>query len=124
MSSGPIVLVLDLALKRGTYYTPQGMQRLFLAVAWITMLGLLAACAMVLLNLRLLQPNGMIPQRVELGKMLSGRAGSGLLGGGHSLALKVRPVQRGVRARGRGDGRAGTEGTARAHTKCSQCWRR
>ena len=87
MSSGPIVLALDLFIKRGTYYTPQGMQQLFLSVAWITMCGLLAACAMVMLNLRVLQPEGMMPQRVELGKMLSSRGGTGLLG---HMAQKVR----------------------------------
>ncbi len=73
------MLVLDLLFKRGPYYSPEGLQRLFTAVSWITFGGLLAACAGVVLNLKLLKPLGQEPMRIDL-------AGSGTRG---SAVMKV-----------------------------------
>ncbi|GLC52618.1 hypothetical protein PLESTB_000649700 [Pleodorina starrii] len=64
VSSGPVVLLLDLALKRGPYYSPEGLERLFQWVAVITAAGLAAAAALVLGSWRMLSAGP--PHRVEL----------------------------------------------------------
>ncbi|EFJ41398.1 hypothetical protein VOLCADRAFT_98621 [Volvox carteri f. nagariensis] len=64
VSSGPVVLLLDLALKRGTYYTDEGLEQLFRWVAVITAVGLAAAAVLVLGSWRMLAAGA--PHRVEL----------------------------------------------------------
>ncbi|GIM13312.1 hypothetical protein Vretimale_16452 [Volvox reticuliferus] len=64
VSSGPVVLLLDLALKQGTYYTDEGLEKLFMWVAVITAGGLLSAFLLVLTSWRMLSTSG--PHRVEL----------------------------------------------------------
>ncbi|GIL58218.1 hypothetical protein Vafri_13282 [Volvox africanus] len=64
VSSGPVVLLLDLALKRGTYYTDEGLEQLFKWVAIITAGGLLSAALLVLGSWRMLTASA--PHRVEL----------------------------------------------------------
>ncbi|GFR41593.1 hypothetical protein Agub_g2316 [Astrephomene gubernaculifera] len=71
VSSGPVVLLLDLALKRGPYYSPEGLETLFKWVAGITAAGLAAAAALVLGSWRMLAAGGGpgaagAPPRVEI----------------------------------------------------------
>jgi hypothetical protein len=47
VSCGVVVLAFDLLLKRGPYYTPDGLQRLFALVSMQSALGLAAASALV-----------------------------------------------------------------------------
>lgn len=65
VSSGPVVLMLDLFLKRGTFYDAQGLSKLFSWVAMITCLGLAAACWVVMSNRALLR-QGSHGHHVEL----------------------------------------------------------
>ena len=79
VSSGPVVLVLDLFLKRGTFYDPQGLSTLFTWVSMITCLGLLAACWVVMSNQTMLRL-GSHGNQVELrlpSKGMLGMASSG-----------------------------------------------
>eukprot|EP00798_Chlamydomonas_sp_ICE-L_P014566 gene14566-20607_t len=69
VSSGPVVLALDLLLKSGAFYTEGELVRLFTAVARLTFCGLCAACVMVMFNRRhllvLQQMNGGVTVRLD-----------------------------------------------------------
>ncbi|KAG2500340.1 hypothetical protein HYH03_001915 [Edaphochlamys debaryana] len=84
VSSGPVVLLLDLALKRGPFYSKEGLEQLFRYVSAITAAGLLSATALVLGSWRMLSAaspsvstaNGSRPERQTSYKDRSGKDGS------------------------------------------------
>mmetsp|Transcript_22046 Transcript_22046/g.48132 ORF Transcript_22046/g.48132 Transcript_22046/m.48132 type:complete len:479 (+) Transcript_22046:161-1597(+) len=66
VSSGPVVLFLDLWIKQGTYYSEEGLQVLFSWVGFITACGLAAACWLLLANWKMLAMHRHGAHRVEL----------------------------------------------------------
>ncbi|GAX81468.1 hypothetical protein CEUSTIGMA_g8897.t1 [Chlamydomonas eustigma] len=100
VSSGPIVLVIDLWVKKGTYYTSHGLSALCSWVALITSLGLLAAMLLIFSNTRSLRM-GSHSQHVEIrlpdkgaskfSKAVKKNSTRKSLGDTHALALTSNP---------------------------------
>ena len=87
VSSGPVVLLLDLLIKQqGTFYSPEGLASLFSWVAIITCTGLLAACWVVLCNLKLLRL-GSQAHHVELRLPGKGWMGSAMTTKKHGVSV-------------------------------------
>jgi hypothetical protein len=76
VSCGVVVLLADLLLKRGPYYTPAGMARLFQVVVLQTCIGLAAAAAVLRRNWKRLAAAG------PAGSYSSSSSSSGLYNGG------------------------------------------
>lgn len=71
-----MVLVLDLLIKRGPFYSQEGLVRLFSWVGVIIGMGLMAACWVVVGNLRTLRMHSQQAQQVAL--RLPGRGVGGM----------------------------------------------
>lgn len=72
------MLALDLALKRGPFYTEEGLVSLFTAVAWVTSAGLVAAVLLVFGNRRTISAGAQVQKK-----------GANYGGNGHYQAAKV-----------------------------------
>jgi hypothetical protein len=60
------VLLLDLSIKRGPYYSPEGLAALFTYVSWITATGLLAAVFVTVVNMRLINDGVQPPHKITI----------------------------------------------------------